>query len=56
MNNNDIINTIRSINIPITVKFNNQERLENLAGHIANQIEPDSLELLEAFWTRNSKG
>ncbi|MEZ4858053.1 MAG: endolytic transglycosylase MltG [Flavobacteriaceae bacterium] len=49
MNNNDIINTIRSTNIPIQVKFNNQERLENLAGHLARQMEPDSLSFLLAF-------
>ncbi len=49
MNNNEIINTIRSKNIPIQVKFNNQERLEELAGHIAKQIEPDSITLLETF-------
>jgi len=49
MNNNDIINTIRSGNIPINIKFNNQERLENLAGHIANQIEADSVSLLKAM-------
>ena len=39
MSNNDIINTIRSTNIPIRVKFNNQERLENLAGHLAKHME-----------------
>lgn len=49
MSNNDIINSIRSGNIPIKVKFNNQERLENLAGAIANQIEADSLSLLTAM-------
>ena len=49
MNNNDIINSIRSANIPIEVKFNNQERLENLAGHLARQLEPDSLSFLNAF-------
>lgn len=49
MNNNDIVNTIRSKNIPIYVKFNNQERLENLAGHLSRQIEPDSLSLLHAM-------
>ncbi|MAL59438.1 MAG: aminodeoxychorismate lyase [Flavobacteriaceae bacterium] len=49
MSNNDIINTIRSTNIPIRVKFNNQERLENLAGHLARQMEPDSLAFLNAF-------
>jgi UPF0755 protein len=49
MNNNDIINTIRINNTPVEVKFNNQERLENLAGAVANQIEPDSLSLLKAM-------
>lgn len=49
MNNNDIINTIRSNNIPIKIKFNNQERTENLAGTIAKQIEADSLSLLKAM-------
>lgn len=49
MNNNEIINTIRLINVPIKIKFNNQERLENLAGQIANQLEADSLSLLTAM-------
>ncbi|NND88239.1 MAG: endolytic transglycosylase MltG [Flavobacteriaceae bacterium] len=49
MNNNDIINSIRSGNIPIEIRFNNQERLEDLAGHLAKQIEPDSITLLNAF-------
>lgn len=49
MTNNDIVNTLRSRNVPINVKFNNQERLENLAGHISRQIEADSLELLKAM-------
>jgi len=49
MNNNDIINTVRSKNTPIKVKFNNQERLENLAGTISQQIEADSLSLINAF-------
>ena len=59
MNNNDIINTIRSKNSPILVKFNNQERLEDLAGQLAGQIEPDSLSILNAlkdsaFLTQNA--
>lgn len=53
MSNNDIVNTIRSRNVPIRIKFNNQERLEDLAGHLANQIEPDSITLLNAM--RNSE-
>ncbi len=49
MTNNDIINTVRSRNLPVDVRFNNQERLEDLAGRIARQIEPDSLTLLSAM-------
>ncbi|MBX2827583.1 MAG: endolytic transglycosylase MltG [Flavobacteriaceae bacterium] len=49
MNNNDIVNAIRSGNTPISIKFNNQERLENLAGHLARQLEGDSLDLLNAM-------
>jgi len=49
MNNNEIINTIRSKNSPVKIKFNNQERLENLAGHIAKQIDVDSVSLITAF-------
>lgn len=49
MTNNDIVNVLRSRNIPINVKFNNQERIEDLAGHISRQIEADSISLLESF-------
>jgi UPF0755 protein len=47
MNNNEMINTLRSRNVPVWVTFNNQERLEDLAGRISSQIEADSIELLE---------
>lgn len=49
MSNNDIINSIRSNNLPIKLSFNNQERIEDLAGRIAQQIEPDSLSLLKVM-------
>lgn len=49
MNNNALINTLRSGNKPVKVSFNNQERLENLAGRISKQIEPDSIALLHAM-------
>ena len=49
MNNNEIINSIRSSNTPVKVSFNNQERLENLAGRIAGQLEVDSLTLLNTM-------
>ena len=48
-NNNEIVNAIRSGNIPVKISFNNQERLENLAGRISQQIEADSTALLKAF-------
>ncbi len=48
MNNNDIINSLRQ---PLETKiaFNNQERLEDFAGRIAQQIEADSTSLMQAF-------
>jgi UPF0755 protein len=49
MNNNEIINGLRVRSLPIRVTFNNQERLANLAGRVADQIEADSLSLIEQF-------
>ncbi len=49
MNNNEIINSLRSNNIPVKVSFNNQESLASLAGRISQQIEADSISLLNAF-------
>lgn len=49
MSNNDIINSIRSRNMPIKVSFNNQNSLEKLAGRISKQIEADSVSLLKAM-------
>jgi|SRR5690625_1156822 len=49
MTNNDIITVLRSRNTPVSVVFNNQERLPQLAGRIAQQIEADSLELLQTM-------
>lgn len=58
MNNNDIINSIRSKNLPIKIAFNNQNKLTDLAGRISTQIEADSIELYnvmidEAFLSKN---
>lgn len=47
--NNDIINVLRTKNTPIKLTFNNQETLSDLAGRISQQIETDSLSLLQAF-------
>lgn len=49
MSNNDIINSIRIGNKAIKLSFNNQESIEKLAGRISQQIEADSLSLVEAM-------
>ena len=49
MNNNEIVNALRSGNEPVWVTFNNQERLADLAGRIAGQIEADSTALIKAM-------
>ena len=49
MTNNDIINSIRSKNIPVNVSFNNQNSIALLAGRISKQIEADSMSLLKAM-------
>ena len=49
MNNNDIVNALRSGNIPVRVSFNNQETPALLAGRISTQLEADSLSLYQAF-------
>lgn len=50
MNNNAIVNTLRSGNIPVNVTFNNQDTLEKLAGRIQGQIEADSIMLVTAMY------
>ncbi|MDP5081362.1 MAG: endolytic transglycosylase MltG, partial [Winogradskyella sp.] len=49
MNNNDIINSIRSKNLPLQIAFNNQHSLMDLAGRISTQIEADSITLYSAM-------
>ncbi|NQX84469.1 MAG: endolytic transglycosylase MltG [Flavobacteriaceae bacterium] len=58
MTNNDIINAIRSKNMPIKLAYNNQHSIQALAGRVASQIEVDSTTLLNAmqdkdFLTKN---
>lgn len=48
MNSYDLVKAMRS-NIPVKLAFNNQERLEDFAGRVSSQIEPDSLLLLKTF-------
>lgn len=49
MNNYEIVKVLRGKSSPVRVIFNNQERLENLAGRIAAQIEADSTSLLQVM-------
>lgn len=51
--NKEIINSLKFNNTPITVTFNNQERIQDLAGRISKQIFADSLSLLNAFLEKN---
>lgn len=48
MNNNDLVNALRN-NLALNLAFNNQERLEDLAGRIGSQIEADSTSLMQSF-------
>ncbi len=49
MGNQKLINTLRARNTEIEVVFNNQQTLAELAGRVSEQIEADSLSLLDAF-------
>ena len=48
MNSFDMVRALRS-NIPVKVAFNNQESIEKFAQRLANQLEPDSTALMNAF-------
>jgi UPF0755 protein len=48
MSNNSIINALRQ-NVPLNLAYNNQERIEDLAGRIGKQLEIDSLAILQSF-------
>lgn len=48
MNTYQLIKAMRQ-NDPVRLSFNNQERLENFAGRVASQLEPDSLTFLNTF-------
>ena len=50
MNNNDLVNLLRSgKQSPVKVSFNNQDTFEKFAGRISQQIEADSISLLNSF-------
>ena len=50
MNNNELINRLRSENKPIRLTFNNQKTLMHLAAYIAKKIETDSTAIMQAFY------
>ena len=49
LNNNNLIDILRGESMTVNVTFNNQEKIEDLAKRVANQIEADSLSLINAF-------
>lgn len=50
MSNNELVNMLRiGAQKPVKLSFNNQDNLAKLAGRIAEQIDADSLSLLEVF-------
>lgn len=54
MSNNDLVNMIRSGNqTPIKVSFNNQNTIEKFAGRIAEQLEIDSISIINSFLDDN---
>ena len=48
-NNTEIINSLRSQNIPLKVTYNNIETMNQLFGRISSKIEADSLSLVKVF-------
>ncbi|KOS04665.1 aminodeoxychorismate lyase [Flavobacterium akiainvivens] len=48
MSSNDLITALRNP-VPVKISFNNQETLNDAVGRIGQQLEPDSLALLQAF-------
>ena len=47
--NKELVTSLKFNNTPLTITFNNQERVENLAGRIAKQIYADSTALMNSF-------
>ena len=53
MNNNDMINRLRSDNKPLKLTFNNQKTIFHLAKFVAQKIEADSTAIVNAFFERS---
>ena len=52
-NNNEIINSLRSNNIPVNLTFNNVQTPNQLFKKISSNIEADSLSLSKVFYDKN---
>lgn len=50
MNNNEMINRLRSQNKPLKLTFNNQMTLMHLAGFVSKKIEADSSAIVNTFY------
>ncbi|WP_405568036.1 endolytic transglycosylase MltG [Polaribacter sp. Asnod6-C07] len=54
MSNNDLVNMLRSGNqTALKVSFNNQDTLEKFAGRIAEQLELDSIAIINSFTNKD---
>ncbi len=51
-NNNQIINSLRSNNVPIKITYNNIETFDQLIKRISERIEADSLSLSNVFYEK----
>ena len=51
--NNNIINSLRSSNIPLNITFNNIQTIQEFSGYISKKIEADSMSLIESFTDEN---
>mgnify|MGYP006283616615 CR=1 FL=1 len=49
MNNNEIVNLLRSQNTPVNITFNNAESLEELTENLAFQLDVSADDILEAI-------
>ena len=54
MNNNQIINSIRSNNVTVDLIFNNAKNIYDLASIVSKQIEADSTSLVDTFFEKNN--
>lgn len=59
MNNNEIVNLLRSKNTPVNITFNNAESVKELCGMLGRQFDDDSLTFQNVFEDKsflNDKG